>query len=207
MSNNHYSFAGYIAIIAAVLMVPMLVLGIATDVAVRGKPDIAVALLLPYVVAAVSQLFCSLFAFGRLKTFLNEKFEFHETDGLIIAIIIVSIVLATFGIGVRTVFTLGMWSQAPISGPELAIPVLIVLFLIGVPLSIMSIVFAIKLLRLPSDLSGFLKPYCYLGIAAAICFMTFILAPLGLILTAAGDVLLGMIFLRSTEASTAPDFV
>jgi len=41
---------------------------------------------------------------------------------------------------------------------------------------------------------------------AGICFATFILAPLGLLIGAAGDVVMGLILLRKGPAA-APEFV
>jgi hypothetical protein len=45
-----------------------------------------------------------------------------------------------------------------------------------------------------------------LDIAAGICFATFILSPLGLLIGAVGDVMLGLILLRKGRAA-APEFV
>ena len=78
---------------------------------------------------------------------------------------------------------------------------------IGIPLAILGIIFAVKLLRLESDQSGLLRPFAYVNIAASICFATFILAPLGLLLDAAGNVILGMLYLRRKSEPTAPEFV
>jgi ABC-type antimicrobial peptide transport system permease subunit len=146
-------------------------------------------------------VFCALFAFGRLKTFLNERFQFHETDQLIIAIIIGTAVLSGVALGARAFFAFGM---APRS---MAVMSVVIILMIALPLAVLSIVFAVKLLRLPSTLNGLLKPYCYITIAAATCFVTLILAPIGLLLDAASNVLLGLIFLRPPEPTPEPEFV
>ncbi len=54
-------------------------------------------------------------------------------------------------------------------------------------------IFGIKLLEMQDNLNGLLKPCAFLNIAAGICFATFILAPLGLLFGAGGDVMMGLI--------------
>jgi hypothetical protein len=68
------------------------------------------------------------------------------------------------------------------------------------------VIFGMKLLDLQDDLSGPLKPYAFLNIAAGVCFATFILVPLGLLLAAVGNVSLGMILHRKGPEAR-PEFV
>jgi hypothetical protein len=68
------------------------------------------------------------------------------------------------------------------------------------------VIFGIKLLELEDGLYGYLKPYAFLNIIAGVCFVTFILAPLGLLVGAAGDVIMGMILLKKGPVAQ-PDFV
>jgi len=83
----------------------------------------------------------------------------------------------------------------------------ILIVTIGIPLAILGIIFGVKLLRPDADQSGLLRPFAYINIAASICFASFILAPLGLLLDAAGNVVLGTIFLRRKAEPVAPEFV
>ena len=46
-----------------------------------------------------------------------------------------------------------------------------------------------------------------LTIAAGVCFATFVLAPVGLVIDAAGNVVLGLIFFKPAVESTSPEFV
>jgi tellurite resistance protein TehA-like permease len=64
---------------------------------------------------------------------------------------------------------------------------------------ILSIIFATRLLRFPGNLYGLLKPFCYTMIASGICFITIFLAPVGVIVGAVSDVILGIIFFRAAE--------
>mgnify|MGYP006870737291 CR=1 FL=1 len=84
--------------------------------------------------------------------------------------------------------------------------IIAVMVFIGVPLGILSVIFGIKLLEMQDNLNGLLKPYAILNIVAGVCFATFILAPLGLLIGAAGDVVMGLILLRKGP-SQVPEFV
>lgn len=201
MDDRRYVVPGWMAIAAAVLTPPLIVVGIVLDVIWRKNSGAAVALLVPYVVIALAQAFMALYAFGSFKTFLNRRYGFHEVDGLIIAIIIGACMLTLVAVGGRAANVLfGLDLPA-----TLAFIAGIITF--GILLALVSIVFAIKLLHLESDLGGFLKPYAFATIAAGVCFATVILAPLGLLIDAATNVMLGLIFLRRPTAAEVPEFV
>ena len=200
MEERRYAVPGWTAIAAAALTLPMVVLGLILEIAARKNPGLAGVLLLPYILVAVAQTICGLYALGRLKTFLNERHGFHDVDGLIVAIIIGVCVLTLVVLTARVALVaLGL-------GKAAALFFAILGFGIGLPLAALSFIFAVKLLRLGSDLGGLLKPFVYVNIASAVCIATFILAPLGLLLDAVGNVVLGMIFLRREDAS-ATEFV
>lgn len=200
MNENSYQLPGWAAITAAVLALPTIVVGMMIEISMHTKPALAKALLLPDVLLMATMITCALYALARFRSFLNLRFDFHEVDGLIVAIVIGSALLATVSmVGRIAVVLLGL-------GPKGAVPFIAAIAVIGVPLSILSIVFAVKLLHLGTDLGGFKKPFAYTTIAAAICFATLILAPLGMVIDAASNVILGMIFLRR-ESSPAPEYV
>ena len=68
-------------------------------------------------------------------------------------------------------------------------------------LGILQIAFGVRLLRLPDDLGGLHKPYCYLNIVTGACLTSIILIPVGMLAGAVSDVMLGTIFFQiaSTE--------
>jgi hypothetical protein len=201
MEDRRYVTPGFMAIIAAGLTLPMIVLGLILDIAARKNPGFATAILLPYLLVVGAQAICGLYAFGRLKTYLNERHGFHEVDGLIVAIVIGACVMTLIGITARiALVALGVERF-------LAISFVVLLVTLGIPLAILGIVFAVKLLRVDSDQSGLLRPFAIVNIVASVCFASFILAPLGLLLDAAGNVLLGMIYLRRKQEPATPEFV
>ena len=202
MDDRHYVAPGWIAITAAALTLPMIVLAFLLDVVTQRNGDLAAVLLLPYLGVVVAQVACGIYALVRLKTLLNERHAFHDVDGLIVAIVIGACLISLIGIVGRTSLVLVAAGTHALSLVAIGL-----LFLVGVPLSVLTIVFAVRLLRLESDLWGLLKPYAYTTIAAAALMMTVLLSPVGLLLQAAADVMLGMIFLRQASGSHVPDFV
>jgi hypothetical protein len=147
-------------------------------------------------------------ALYRFKGLLNDRYQFHDVDNLITAIVILGSVMAVVAIGVRVTGTfVGINVQEPQTLIPFAFGAAAFFALIGLPLSILSIVFAVKLLRLRSDLDGLLKPYALTTIVASAMFATFILAFLGFFLDAACSVMLGLIFLRASRGVPRPEFV
>jgi hypothetical protein len=190
VNDGEYNVAGWLAIAAAVLTLPMFGFGLAMDIASHRVPKVALLLLVPYAIVSLAQMGFGLFAFARFRNFLNKRHGFHEVDALILTIIIGVIVIFFIAFPARVLTVLGV-----LEGPFVLIPI-IAIAVVGISLGILGIIFAIRLMRLQSDLNGYLKPYAWITIAAGICFATFILSPVGMLLDAVGNVLLGMIFLK-----------
>ncbi len=200
-SDEHqYNLAGRLAIAAAVLGLPLLVLGFLIQ---PHWPRLAVPLLIMYVPATAFQTACAVFALYWFRRLLNNRFGFHDTDALIVTIIIGAIVLAAIGLAAK----IGLLFVPKSALVAVGLLVVVPLILIALPLAIVSIIFAIKLLRLQDDLGGMLKPFAYTTIAAGACFVTIILAPFGLLLDALSNVFLGLIFFRTARAASQVDFV
>ncbi len=86
MNERRYAWAGFAAITAAALILPVIALGVTVDVVSHKHAKVGSVLLLPYLVIGVFQTCCALYAFGRFKTFLNERLDFHQTDLLLDAV-------------------------------------------------------------------------------------------------------------------------
>ena len=205
MNDKRYAIVGWLAIASAVMMLPTIFLGILLDV--LRKPPVLL-LLGPYLLFSIASTAFSLYALYRLRGLLNDRFQFHEVDGLIVAIIFCVIALTSVAmsgkLGAVLAKAAGVREAALL---PFALIFLGLLVLCGVATSILSTVFAVKLLRLQDDLFGLLKPYAYATMAAAVCFATVILAPVGLFIDAAATVMLGIIFLRAARGLPAPEFV
>lgn len=177
-----YVVAGWMAIVSAVLLVPYAILSLVFHI----RPD-AVAVLLPIsILIAITQMTCSIFAFIQFRNLLNERYRFHEVDTLV-PILIFGGIAITFVLFMGRIF------------PALEIPALVVLIILDIPVSIVGILFGIRLLRLKAKLHGLLQPLAYMHILGSIFFLTLILGTLGLLIMAVFELLLGILFLRGEE--------
>ena len=199
MSDNEFAPAGWMAIAGAIMTLPLMGVGLVLDIVSKRLHGLHPLFPILYVGLGIAQAALIIYAFYRFKVYLNERHQFHRTDLLIMVIIGGAIVVTTIGLTGKFVSSLG----APT-------PVLLAfiagLVVVGVPLGILSVIFGIKLLELQDDLNGLLKPYAFLTIVAGVCFATFILSPLGMLIDAVANVMLGMILLRKGPV-TQPEFV
>jgi hypothetical protein len=190
MHDEKDNLAGWLAIVAAIALVPEVVLMYSYDAGSWAS--------LPVLATASSimaiRILCTAIALISLRGVLNRLYEFHKTDTVIPLLIAGSIVMWIVATAVRV--------------PALALdpPVAaIALILVGVPLGIVSAVLGWRVLQVDSELAGYKKPFAWASILAPLCFFTVIAAPLGLLMMAAGSVFLGLILLHSREA--LPEFV
>jgi hypothetical protein len=127
------------------------------------------------------------FIFLSLRDLLNRWFKFRAVDQFIKVL-----VWASAGIT--------LIEAVPLISPELEKPTAILMVILVIPLGIVTIVFAIKLLKLSEDLFGMLKPFAYTTMATGFLSGTIILIPLAILVGGAADVILGIIFFRAAEA-------
>ena len=90
-----------------------------------------------------------------------------------------------------------------VAGLALSVAVLVI---VGIPLGVLSVIFGIKLLELKDGGEALIKPYAYINIVAGALFATFFLAPIGLLVSAVGDLLMGFMMLGKGP-QVRPDFV
>jgi len=199
--HSEYTVAGWLAIAAAIITIPMLVAGIALEIVARAAPALTPILMLVYTIVVLCHTGFSVYAFLRFRTMLNTRHRFHDVDALVTAIVIGVILLTLFMIPAKALGLIYAKDNLPV-----VITALVVMVFFALTMSVLSIIFAIRLLRLESNLNGFLKPYAWITIAAAACFALFITAPLGLLLDAAGNIILGLILIKP-PAEPVPEFV
>jgi len=193
MKENPYALAGWLSIAAAVLLPPMAVLGFLLDLGgARGDVLRLAPLAIVYLAMIGCQTLFSIYVFWRLRSFLKERFSFHEVDTIIVWMIVGILVLTAVMVTGKVVIWLGV--------AKLAVVFFIAaLFLFGIPLAVLSIVFAVKLLRVPSEWRGMKKPYCVLVIIGSALYATGILSPIAMLLDAAAGLILGFVLLRPAE--------
>jgi hypothetical protein len=133
-----------------------------------------------------------LYILSTLRLLLNVRFRFHEVDVFISYLMWGNLSLSLFHL--LTLITREF---------EWAVGVLSVIAYIF--FGILSILFATRLLKLPGGLYGLLKPFSYLSLLSGICFVSVMLLPVGILVGAASDVVLGVIFFRAAEEPLSPD--
>lgn len=200
--RNEYAAAGWLAIAAAVLILPSFVLGIAVEVARHRAPGFVLVLLVPYLLVTIAYTICGLYALIRFRTLLNRRHAFHAIDGLVTATVIGVIVLTLYILPIKVFGLTGVFDEAP-----LALLVVAPVAIIGVVLGVLGIIVGFRLLRLPTEDTSYYKVYAWLSIAAGFCFVTFFLGPIGGLIDAAGNIVLAMLFLKPEEEELAPEFV
>lgn len=122
----------------------------------------------------------------NLKRFLNSFYKFHDTDKNIALMVMASMAAGAVVIGMFTFPAL----------KESLEPVVIAILVVQ---GIVQAQFGYKLLNLPNDLGGMLKPFCYANLATGIFLATVILIPLGILASALSDLMLGTIFLNMAK--------
>ena len=190
LSQQRLSLAGWLSVTNAVLTIPILILSLILAAASQASPSAASgfgARILSALLTLASTAVL-VYIFSTLRVLLVEGYSFHETSGLITMLIAVNVVFAAFQV-------LGVLS------PAIETVVSILSMVAMVPLGIIFIVFAIKLLRLPDNLHGMLKPFAYTSIATGFCFATILLSPVGVLTSVASDIFLAIIFFRAMEGA------
>jgi hypothetical protein len=116
-----------------------------------------------------------------MKKLLNVRFAFHDTDRNIDLMIMANVAAG--------VLVLAGFVYPPLK-ETLGIAALVIIVFLG----IVQIRFGYRLLKLPDDLAGMLKPFCYSNIATGICIASVFLLLVGVVVSAISDLMLGTIF-------------
>jgi len=181
-----YTLAGWLAILQAVILVPKVGFDLFVDIMSPSGTGILQLITGFQVVGELVGIYV-LFMFRQL---LNEKYSFHKADSMINILIFCYAASALIGVA-------GL----------VLIPLLDIMFartILYFLTSLVTIVFAIRLLKLESNLSGLLKPYVYCTIAGRVCAVTIVLGQVGSLISMVSLILLGMILIR---AESEPEYL
>jgi len=201
-SKNDYTLAGWMAIATTVLILPSFVLSIATEIAKHRAPGLMVVLLVAYIAVTICYTICAIYVILRFRSYLNTRHGFHAIDGFITAVIVGVIAITLYAIPMKVLTSLGFFDE-----PPMAILIVVPIAIITIPLGIIGIIIGVRLLGMPTENTSYFKVYAWLSIAAGICFVTFLLGPLGGLFDAAGNIVLAMLFLRAEDDEIKPEFV
>ena len=179
MKAKSYRAAGWAAAIAVTAFVFEIALRFALQIPayadVIASPLVALTMVI-HIAFASYAMYC-------LRPFLNERYEFHGADSLILLLVAGGIILGLILVG-------SMFFLEPTATMFLKLGV-------GVPLGVISMLFGYRLIAVNGTIGGLKKPLAYSHIIAPLCFLSVVLAPIGLLLSLLAGVLLALIFFRN----------
>lgn len=176
LTSRSLKTAGWLAMASAFLTLPLVFLSFKLD----GIIDFKATVIQTIIQVSGTFLFVSIIIY--LRKLLNSLYNFHDTDRNIDLMILAGAVT-----GIISMVSL----YVPPLKESVEYAVIVILILQG----IVQLQFGYKLLKLPDDLGGMLKPFCYANIATGIFMASVILIPLGILASAISDLMLGTIFL------------
>jgi hypothetical protein len=186
-STGLFTLAGWLCILQAVVVIlPKVALDLlAGPLSLSGSGMVQ----LISGIQAVGDLF-GIYVLVMFRNLLNERHSFHGVDTLITAMIWC---YAAAAILVATELVL----DAPVA-------VMSAFIIVSALTSLISVVYAVRLLKLEHDLAGLLKPYSYATIVAGILGATIVLGEYGRAIYMVSLILLGMILIR---AKAEPEYL
>jgi len=183
---NSYTLAGWLSILQAVIILPRVGVDLFVEHMTLSGYGILQLIIGFHVVSKLLGIYV-LFMFRRL---LNERHSFHNADKLINALIYC---YAAFAF---------IWAVDLVLNPHFN--VIFALPIISGLSGLISIIYAIRLLKLECNLSGLLKPYVYSTIAGGVFGVTVVLGEYGRPIFMVSLILLGMILIR---AESEPEYL
>ena len=184
MESNRFAVAGWLSITIAVLTLPSSFMHLMIDIK-KMSQLIQVSTLLDLVILCLG-----IYVLLKLRSWLNETYDFHDVDSIILMIVIGNVVVMPMAVAARILnFGESYYYLIPV-------------YCVIAALSVLTIVFSARFLRVDGDMRGLKKPIAYIGIAIAICFLTFILIPRGIVLGAAYNLLIGLVLLQRPAEET-----
>jgi hypothetical protein len=176
MKTQSFNAAGWTAAAAVAAFVVEIIVTFASELPTYSEiisPSLVAFILAIHIAFGSYATYC-------LRAFLNERYEFHGADSLIPLLVGGGIVFGLALIGSRLVL------DATLS--------MVLMFSLGIPLGVISMLFGYRLLTVNSTISGYKKPFAYSHIIAPICFLSVVLAPIGLLLLIVAETLLVLMF-------------
>ncbi len=180
MTGRTFTASAWLAMISAIATLPMTYLAFMLEH--RGDAVAAIMQGGLQVVGTVLFVVITLI----LKRFLNRLFLFHDTDKSIDLMVTANVVAGLLLLG-------GIFFPAMREGASLVGIILVILQ------GVAQLQFGYKLLTLPNNLGGMLKPFCFLNMASGFCVSSIVLILPGVVLGAIADLMLATIFFKVAQ--------
>ena len=177
MTSRLLKIAGCLAMLSAFLTLPL----VYVSYKLENKADLTTIIVQTVITLSGAVLFTFIVLY--LMKFIHAFFKFHRVDRNLMLLIVANIVVAVLTL-VAIYFT------------QLKESIEYAVLTVVVAQGIVQIQLGYKLLKLPNDLGGMLKPFCYANIATGVLMASIFLIPLGIVASAVSDLMLGTIFLN-----------
>jgi hypothetical protein len=194
MNENRYAPAGWLALAQAVLFPLAFIIGIVQTIVGAAAfryhgPVIGPADAISILVTGISVYVLLMF-----RKLLNERYDFHGADLLIIIAIWWAVLFEIGALILKVIFIL-------ITLPDVAEAVtsLCYLSVAMVTIGIIDIMLAVQLLKIKDRMDDLFRAYVYITMASGILEVSVILSIFSLILFPISSVILGMVFLKQKE--------
>jgi hypothetical protein len=195
MDENRYSLAGWVAITQAIIFPLAFVISIAQGligVAAFGYrgPTFGPSDLLFIAFTAMS-----VYTLLMFRNLLNERYNYHDVDALILLAICWGVVFQVSSLALR-VWVVTIW---PVSETALSVVYLVFFAVSMITAGIIDILIAVKLLQIRQKLNEMIRAFTYITLVSGLAEVSFVLAPVALLLVPVSCVILGLIFLKREE--------
>jgi hypothetical protein len=176
MKAQSFKIAGWTATVAVAVFIVEIIVTFASELPAYSE------IISPSLVALVLAIHIAFGSYATycLRRFLNERYDFHGADSLIPLLVGSGVVFGLALIGTK------LFLEATVS--------MVLMFSLGIPLGVISMLFGYRLLAVNGTISGYKKPFAYSHIIAPICFLSVVLAPFGLLLLIVTETLLALMF-------------
>lgn len=195
METNQYRTAGWLSLAAGIIFPLGFVVGIIQGVIQAAAFGYRGPIVGPSDLMFVCVTAIEVYTLLMFRKLLNERFEFHEVDTLILVAIAWSVLFQVGGI-VLKLLTLTVLPYSAATMLMLYLPFMVVAM---VSAGIINIMIGIKLIKIKDSFSDLLKAYVYLVLVSGLLQVTVFLSIFALVLFPIMMVMLAMIFLREKE--------
>ena len=195
MDENKYSLAGWLAITQAVIFPLAFVISIAQGLIGASVFGYRGPMFGPSDLLFITFTGIAVYTLTMFRKLLNERYNYHDVDLLILLAICWGIVYQISQLALRA-WLVFIW---PVSSTALSIVYLVFFATTMITAGIIDILIAVKLLQIRQKLNEMIRAFTYITLVSGLAEVSVVLAPLALLLLPVSCVILGMIFLRKEE--------
>lgn len=189
MQTRDFSLAGWAAAVGALFFVAEIVTSFMAQM--PQYSDLLPRFSWPVLLAL--HILPASYATWLLRAYLGDNYDFHKLDRVIPAMVVAGLLSGVVSIA------------SQYAGVENNLGLGALRFALGLVVGGLSVGFGYILLSVPGSMNGLKKPLAIMHLAAPPCFLVIVLAPVGLLLLLASEILLALVFFAGEEAQ--PEFV